>query len=253
MSKAERTPQSPIKGLTAEQVDWSLYDNNKREHLRLFGSFENDFFWNAEEARRKALGKLSTTRIGRSPRIIKTSRLEAFLKAKRPPILFFQPQDIASLLNPNSNIAVEHKETAGLETWKFTLNSEKYKMPNEQEQSITLTRGIVKNGEPEPYLIIGFFASYNSSDGSVCFSPNIERTEGDSWQRTAIDEAMLTLLGIERTSIPRLLSFTVKKEHVRLKTGKDTFQEWDTYPVHIDLAKETKMVSTPSRSAWFAL
>lgn len=235
----------PIFGLIAEKVDWSLlaesdFDQRlKREQIEEFPSL-SDFYSGAWEARRKARkDDDSYLRIRISP------ELQRVLEQHRPKTLFFEPEEIASLLTPESDVVVEHQKTDKFEKWVFTLNPQKYEVSEEHfglhsKQTVTLTRGKVsEHGEyQEPYLVVCFPARYDGSN--IIFYPDIKITHGDSVPRPLVEAAIIKLLGLKEHSIQEKLNFKVKKEKIVQtqtdRSGKTKVTgKWHIYPVEVSL------------------
>lgn len=171
--------------------------------------------------------------------------LKRVLEQHRPKTLFFEPEEIASLLTPESDIVVEHQKTDQFEKWAFTLNPQKYEVSEDhygphRKQTVTLTRGKVsEHGEyQEPYLIVCFPARYDGSN--IIFYPDIRVTYGDSFPRDEVEAAIIKLLGLEEHSIQGKLNSKVKKEKVVQtqtdRSGKTkVVKKWHTYPVVVSL------------------
>ena len=188
MNKIETGSQNPIRGLTAEQADISVYDFCDKDFAKWFPS-DSDFSEAANEVRRKKLGDKKNQKYPLySHYIEKSAELTAFIEAIRPPTLFFQPQDIASLLTPDSDIIVNHKKTEELEAWQFTLNPKKYAVVSDgpfgpdHKQTITLTRGSMEYDRSEPYLAVAFPADYDNFH--VIFILRSKLPMGISFQET---------------------------------------------------------------------
>lgn len=266
MVKGEGLQQSPIKRLTVDQVNWSLYkdSHSARESLKE-GLSRFDFYVEAHQARVEQLGyEQAQWLLSLVPLSIKkTDEMQAFLKKNRPPTLFFEPQGIAALLTPDSDIVVLHEKIVNpeknenYERWEFALNPKKYIVSIDlsnpwDRQTVTLTRGdLGEYAYSEPYLKVKFLANYKK--GRVIFYPEIDITYGDSIPRKKIEKQMIKLLGLKQHVVHRKLSFTVKTEHYEQtrtdpSSGKKIAeQERDIYPVEISLdnaaekdAKENK-------------
>jgi len=235
----------PTSGLTAEKVDWSLlaesdFDQRlKREQIEKWPSL-SDFHSEAWEARRKARkNDDSYLRIRISP------ELKPVLEQHRPKTLFFEPEEIVSLLTPGSDVVVEHQKTDQFEKWVFTLNPQKYEVSEEhfgphRKQTVSLTRGKVsEHGEyQEPYLVVCFPARYDGSN--IIFYPDIKITHGDSVPRDEVEAAIIKLLGLKEHSIQGKLNFKIKKEkHEQTQTDRSgktrKGEKWHTYPVIVSL------------------
>ncbi len=212
---------NPTSGLTAEKVDWSLlaesdFDQRlKREQIEKFPSL-SDFHSEAWDARRKGRkDDDSYLHIRISP------ELKSVLVQHRPKTLFFEPEEIVSLLTPESDVVVEHQKTEQSEKWAFTLNPQKYEVSEDhvglhRKQTVTLTRGKVSEyGEyQEPYLVVCFPARYDGSN--IIFYPDIKITHGDSVPREEVETARIKLLGLKEHPIQEKLNFKIKKEkHVQ--------------------------------------
>lgn len=250
MISKEKPQGLPIKGLTADRVDWLLFHDSyfARQNLERWFPQQSDFYMEAHKALIPLIKDLDY-----SPYegISKSERFEGFLKANRPPILFFDPAEIASLLTPDSDIVVTHKETDQFKKWQFTLNPQKYEVSNDlfsphRKQTITLTRGDVgEYSRAEPYLIVGFPARYD--DLRVVFYPDIKITWGDSSPRDKLETALFNLLGLVEHKVEQQLVFKPRKEEhqmPRTEYGKTRIERYVTCRVDIDLA-EPEQESVP--------
>lgn len=245
MTEALRTPQ-PITGLTLDQVLLLMpvfSQISARERFEK-STESHDFYSEAYEARRKIAGKQYTGILDKS----ESPELKDFLKRNRPPTLFFEPQQIATLLTPDSDITVYHEKSDTFERWKFTLNPKKFTVSSDwtspdRKQTITLVRGKPpKYEKEEPYLVIDFPARYDGS--TIIFYPNIKITYGDTIPREKLEQAMIKLLGLKEHSVPQQLEFKALKRQGSMITkdssGRVTDKKvWDIYPVEISLKKSS--------------
>lgn len=246
MSKTpEIKHESPIRALTADEIDWSLFakfefdQKGKREQIERSSS-NSDFHMEAWQTRRRKRKK-DDSFLG----IEITPELKTFLEQNRPQTLFFSPESIASFLTPDSDIVCEHSKTEQFEKWVFTLNPQKYEVSSDifspnRKQTITLTRGKVSEyGEyQEPYLVVSFPARYDGSN--IIFYPEVKITYGESLTREKLEEAMIQLLSLKSHVIEQKLNFKVKKEEVKEtktdRSGKTkVVGKWNIYPVEVTL------------------
>lgn len=226
-----------ITALTADQADWSFLPeslfpgSNAREHLESLFPSRKDFYDETVLAYiKRSLGENYSI-----PLILrKTEELKGLMEEHRPPTLFFEPQDISSVLTPESNIVVNRKShEGGLGLWVFSLNPEKHETDSPSlKQTITLTT-IEKPGRyavQEPYLVVGFRASYD--DSNVIFYPSIKRT-WDTIPRDTLDREMIKFLGLKEHRVEQRLDFSVKREEARSRTADSSGALIDSEPFYV--------------------
>ena len=236
---------NPIEGLTADKVNWSLFDRYVGERSSpkcvqlppLIESIEDverraltgvDFYLEALTAREKV--KSGTEGYFLEPEF--STDVVEFLKKNRPQTRFFNPQDILFLKSePGVKFYHEQGKKAECEYWRFAT-----KPFNIEESSLflTLSRGKVPwLRETEPYLIVSFFpVAY--ADGNVIFSPHVEnslspfyleRTEPNDtqvytsdhkkWEKKIIDG-----LGLKKHVVKQELKFEVNELDVKISLKK---------------------------------
>jgi hypothetical protein len=238
-------PTMPIKGLTAEQVHWKKFYGSTAERKRAkeWSPSRFDFSAEAFQAKQQHIGKHKNMPTGQGI-ICNSPELVDFLNAYRPPTLFLEPQSIASLLTPDSDIIVNHSQYDKFQVWNFTLNPKKYEVSDDVfgpnvKQTITLTRGnLGEYGHPEPYLRIGFPAKYDGNN--IIFYPKIATTYGDGSNRDELDDQMIKLLQLEAIAIPQQIKFSVREAADEYAgTGKETKiigrKMWGNYLVGVSL------------------
>lgn len=223
MSQIENPRNSTfITALTADQADWSLFgitlsrEPNARETLESWFPSWVDFY---DETVLASIKHSSVERYSIPLILRKSEGLNTFLEQHRPPTLFFAPQEISGVLTPESDIVVNRKSHEGqLGLWVFSLNPKKQEADSPSlKQTITLTT-IEKPGRYallEPYLAVGFRASYD--DSNVIFYPSIKRT-WDTSPRDTLDKEMIKFLGLKEQKIEQRLGYKVIKEEARSKT-----------------------------------
>lgn len=200
-----------IAALTADYVDWSLFDNPSNERKRDEEGpkfFAKDFKILADYAVTREFGRQHPKGI---TSVDLSEELIDFLNQNRPQTLFFEPEDISNLLTPESNIVVQHNKNRSLEKWQFRLRPPKEGGNLYRNQAITLSRRGVNPNENSrkifinPYLIVKFPAAYY--DNNVVFYPDIQMTYGDWMPRDHIQEEMVNLLGLKEHTVKQELSF----------------------------------------------
>ncbi len=207
----EDISQSPIKGLTVNDVDWSLYgadwslavDREKRNwtnygsHLDLLGEAV-DF---AREHSR-TLGEYYDTHFRRF-----SDSLKDFLKQNRPGPFFFDPAEVASHLTPESSLKVEHERTESAQRWLFCFNQDK----SDDKSSICIERGQDKRSRHnQPYIVVYFSASYDGLQ--VIFKPRLKNmTPYGSFPSGEFETEFLSLLGIGEHRVVQNLKFGIER------------------------------------------
>jgi len=201
-----------ITALIAEQVDWSLfYERHAKEHLESWFPSQDDFHEEAADSVSFTYGRENS----RFPIITKSAGLKTFLERNRPPTIFFSPEDVNSLLTPESNIICNKEETRTSQRWEFTLNPQKHEVSPSEQQTITLTRKKAGTYDRlEPYLVVGFAAGHNGFH--VTFDPEIKRTWEDTPRRNKLEEEMIKLLGLKQHKVEQSLNFRAKEENVQI-------------------------------------
>lgn len=215
-SKEQQLKQSSHGFLANEAIKrgefYALRCNNGE--FEEFFSSQSDFYMEAYNARLECVdGKSSELFI--SPRnVSKSKKLENFLKKNRPPVRFYNPEEIALLVaqNPNSGIKVNYREHDHYREWEFILDSKKTGVTNDSlkttgKKAITLTRG--ECDHVEPFLVVGYPARYERE--KIIFYPKIAETSGDNTHRAQLEEAMLKLLDCSRYEVSQELEFAVKE------------------------------------------
>lgn len=261
MKEAPKTPQ-PITGLTLDQV-LPLISGSKFGQRFVRDELEqrigrSDFYSAAYDARRKVAGDKHSLYFSLDK--FESPELKNFLMRNRPRTLFFEPQQIADLLTPDSDIVVAHETSSTFKKWQFTLNPKKFTASNDWaspdiKQTLTLVRGKAPNREdyPEDYLVVNFPARYDGS--TITFYPDIGITYGDIIPREKLEQAMIKLLDLKEHSIPQQLEFEVKEEECTkegMKRGLfgrtiTKVSKWKIYPVEISLGKPTQGKSPDKR------
>lgn len=248
MNAEKERVNSPIEGLTADKVNWHLFDRYANERSNpncmqlppLIESIEdverraltgNDFYLEALTAREKVEPRTEGYFLGLE---FSTDAVE-FLKKNRPQTRFFNPQDIL-FLKSESGVKFYHEQgkKAEYEYWRFATKP--FNIDNIEKSSLflTLSRGKVPwLHETEPYLIVTFFpAAY--ADGNVIFSPHVknflsplylERTEPNGtqvytsdhkkWEKKIIDG-----LGLKKHVVKQELRFEVNNLDVKISLKK---------------------------------
>jgi len=247
-----------ITALTAEQVDWSLFDDPdfSKELIKMY-AYLYDFGKEILDIRKQftekdaheyyqSLGHVESL----APEVYISPELEFFLEQNRPQTLFFAPADIKSLLTADSDITCNYEETEELETWQFRLNPQKYQ---EDKQTITLNRGKMNKNvdDQETYLVITFPVRYD--DPNAIFYPHIPYMNiyGDNIPGDKLTKEMMKLLGLQQHRMEQQLDFRVKKQELRKMlvdaeniidtSNLSSIEElpytdkWDVYPVEISL------------------
>lgn len=226
--------QNPIRslGLTEDEINWPLAGGlHTREMLKRFVS-GLDFIKEAEEARYQP--NVQGRDHGYNLDIRIQPEVKKFLEDNRPKALFSQPENIVSLLTPDSDIVLaNHFKDAEFEHWQFSLNPQRF----EEKGTITFSRHRTGRQFGNPYIYVYFPAFYDGS--RVIFRPKISIYSQDHLPREALDETLLKLLGIKEHAVDQKLNFEVKRERQRIfyrdETQKRRFITWSTYPVEISL------------------
>lgn len=227
--------QNPIVGLTFDQIDLIKFPHMLARKEELEALISNYDLYT--QANLKYLGFIKRSKdLAINPEAIRISpELKDFLRTHRPPTLYFEPQDIASLLSQDPTFIVKHEKNEKFERWEFNLDPKKNDNLRD-EKSIILTRGDLENDIQNPYLVVGFPAKYDN--GNIVFHPKVVINGGRTgWFLTRL----LNLKEKSVSTAPLQLNFAVKEtpgwsRQVNEK-GKMVQREWKTYSVEISLKK----------------
>lgn len=242
-SHVEQEALARTRPLSAKEVNWSLYGKEEdAEYVKSQLGTEGlgDLGREIVEFRKDTPGGKSLTAIAN----VDTNReLHDFLHQHRPERLFFNPDDIASLITPESDIVVEIEENPHFKGWHFKLNPQKF--PDEKSQREKL---LVFRGDPDefekvyylhkliPYVEIAFVAGYDHDGEEVVYRPVIARYGKSDHIYHGLEEKLISLLGVKEKRVKQKLVFKLREPKFEERRERGYFLENPV--VQIRLAQE---------------
>jgi len=225
--ESKKRPEIPIKWIDDKSVNWSLYPKDSKQYYLPFPccdfrKTENKALALALHIKEEDLPPTRTTELKLS------KSLQKFITDNCPTAKFYEPETIASLLTPSSNILASYTKSKDKEMWKFRLNP-KY---NDVPGSFNIERGLNGKRTRQPYLTVMFNAYYDGINFVYFpYISDIYRSgNGSSLSSPILQKELLSLLCVKKgPAIEQPVECNVE---IDLFTPKELFAN-----VKIDLKK----------------
>lgn len=170
---------------------------------------------------------------------VKSDRLKSFLNQNRPETLFFDPAEVTTALNNESDIVSNYTKNRRYKQWDFLLNPQKFILEKWEQRKMVYTKplknhflkGYFQIPHPEPYIVVQFPAKYD--DEQIVFCPVVKMTYGCPWpmEDDELHKQMIRLLGVTERKVDQKLDFKLRKSQRNFPEGEISYE----YIVTVDL------------------